>query len=144
VSVALRDRPTSNEWRKHMNVSIYLRMASVGQGENDALVCQKDLAERYCSRRGFTIVGLYCDSGVSGLLPLDRRPAGSRLLSDAHSAKFDRLLVSRLDRLSRDTTLMLSIVAELERCGVRVLSMTENFNRAIARLMVGPHWTLER
>jgi DNA invertase Pin-like site-specific DNA recombinase len=41
-----------------------------------------------------------------------------------------RLLIFKLDRLGRDTRLILNTVAELEKHGVRVRSMTEEFDTA--------------
>jgi site-specific DNA recombinase len=80
----------------------------------------------------------YADDGVSGTVPLESRPAGIRLLEDARQRRFDQLLVFKLDRLGRDTRLILNAVAELEKYGVRVRSMTEEFDTATAtgRLML--------
>ena len=71
---------------------------------------------------------IYADDGVSGTVPLDRRPEGAKLLRDARLKKFDQLLVYKLDRLGRETRLTLEAVAELEKSGVRVRSMTEEFD----------------
>src|SRR5215510_12143215 len=60
------------------------------------------------------------------------RPAGIRLLQAAKQKKFDQLLVFKLDRLGRDARLILNAVAELEKHGVRVRSMTEEFDTATA------------
>ena len=81
---------------------------------------------------------MYADDGVSGTVPLHARPAGARILPDARLHRFDHLLVYRLDRLGRDTRLTLQAVAELEACGVRVKSLTEDFDTATAsgRLML--------
>lgn len=71
-------------------------------------------------------------------MPVEQRPAGIRLLEDARQGRFDQLLVFKLDRLGRDTRLILNAVAELEKHGVRVRSMTEEFDTATAtgRLML--------
>ena len=52
--------------------------------------------------------------------------------------RFDQRLVFKLDRLGRETRLILNSVAELEKYGVRIRSMTEEFDRATAtgRLML--------
>src|SRR6185436_8012272 len=48
------------------------------------------------------------------------------------------LLVYKLDRLGRETRLILNAVAELEKLGVRIRSMTEEFDTGTAtgRLML--------
>ena len=52
--------------------------------------------------------------------------------------EFDQLLVYKLDRLGRETRLIVNAVAESEKPGVRVRSMTEKFDTGIAasRLML--------
>ena len=69
---------------------------------------------------------------------LEDRPEGSQILRDARLGKFDQLLVYKLDRLGRETRLILNAVAELEKHGVRVRSMTEEFDTGTAtgRLML--------
>jgi len=69
---------------------------------------------------------------------LDQRPEGSQILKDASQRKFDQLLVYKLDRLGRETRLILNAVAELEKHGVRIRSMTEEFDTGTAtgRLML--------
>ena len=80
----------------------------------------------------------YADDGVSGTVRLSTGPSVARLLEDARQHKFDQLLVYKLDRLGRETRLILNAVAELEKLGVRVRSMTEEFDTATAtgRLML--------
>ena len=69
---------------------------------------------------------------------LSRAPSVAKLVEDARQHKFDQLLVYKLDRLGRETRLILNAVAELEKLGVRVRSMTEEFDTATAtgRLML--------
>ena len=65
---------------------------------------------------------VYADDGVSGNRSSGARPEGSQILRDAQLGKFDQLLVYKLDRLGRETRLILNAVAELEKLGVRVRS----------------------
>jgi len=76
------------------------------------------------------VSAVYADEGVSGVLPLPSRPAGARILPDARLHRFDQLLVYKLDRLGRETRLTLEAAAELEMCGVRVKSLTGDFDTA--------------
>src|SRR5439155_13854513 len=69
----------------------------------------------------------YADDGVSGVIPLEQREQGARLLEDARAKKFDTLLVYKLDRLGRVPRQILNAVNELEDLGVQVKSLTEPF-----------------
>jgi site-specific DNA recombinase len=121
-----------------MPVAVYLRVSTEEQRERQSIATQRDFASRYCDLHQHTVYANYADDGVTGTLPLEQRPAGIQLLADARNGKFDQLLVFKLDRLGRDTRLILNAVAELEKYGVRVRSMTEEFDTATAtgRLML--------
>jgi site-specific DNA recombinase len=121
-----------------MPVAVYLRVSTEEQRERQSIATQRDFAERYCALHGLTVSRVYADDGVTGTMPLDRRPEGSQVLRDARLKNFDQLLVYKLDRLGRDTRLTLDAVAELEKYGVRIRSMTEEFDTrsATGRLML--------
>jgi len=121
-----------------MAVGVYLRVSTEEQRERQSIATQRDFAVRYTDLHQLPIHAVYADDGVSGTVPVDRRPEGARLLRDARLKKFDQLLVYKLDRLGRETRLTLEAVAELEKCGVRVRSMTEEFDSQtpIGRLMI--------
>ena len=125
-----------------MAVGIYLRVSTEEQRERQSIATQRDFAERYFALHGPVTAVSYADDGVSGTIPLEHRPEGSRLLRDARLKKFDQVLVYRVDRLGRDTRLILNAVDELEKCGVRVRSMTEDFDTATAtgKLMLTMLW----
>ena len=121
-----------------MAVGVYMRVSSEEQRERQSIATQRDFASRFCGLHELTVHGSYSDDGVSGTVPLENRPGGIRLLEAARQRKFDQLLVYKLDRLGRETRLILNAVAELEKHGVRVRSMTEEFETATAtgRLML--------
>jgi site-specific DNA recombinase len=121
-----------------MAVALYLRVSTEEQRERQSIATQNDFALRYCALHQLQIHQTYSDDGVSGTVPVELRPLGQRLLEDAQLHKFDQLLIFKLDRLGRDTRLILNTVAELEKHGVRVRSMTEEFDTATStgRLML--------
>jgi site-specific DNA recombinase len=121
-----------------MAVGIYLRVSTEEQRERQSIMTQREFGERYCALHKLTTHRTYSDDGVSGTIPLERRPEGSQILEDARLGRFDQLLIYRLDRLGRDTRLILNAVAELEKLGVRIRSMTEEFDTGTAtgRLML--------
>jgi len=132
LSVARRDSNVC------MPVAVYLRVSTEEQKERQSIQTQREFAERYCEQHNLSAFHVYADDGVSGTLPLLSRPEGRQILPDARLRRFDQLLVYKLDRLGRETRLTLDAVAELESCGVRIKSMTEEFDTATAsgRLML--------
>jgi site-specific DNA recombinase len=121
-----------------MAVAVYLRVSTEEQRERQSIATQREFAERYCQLHNLPVFRAYADDGVSGTVPLENRPEGSQILKDAVACRFDQLLVYKLDRLGRETRLILNAVAELEKLGVRVRSMTEEFDTGTStgRLML--------
>ncbi|MGD0201859.1 MAG: recombinase family protein [Bryobacteraceae bacterium] len=121
-----------------MAVAVYVRVSTEEQRERQSILTQREFAERYCQLHTLAVDRVYADDGVSGTVPLDQRPEGGQILKDAQLGKFDQLLVYKLDRLGRETRLILNAVADLEKLGVRIRSMTEEFDTGTAtgRLML--------
>jgi site-specific DNA recombinase len=121
-----------------MALAIYARVSTEEQRERQSIRTQTEFAERYCQLHSLNAYRVYADDGISGTVPLEQRPQGSQILQDARLGKFDQLLLYKLDRLGRETRLILNAVAELEKLGVRVRSMTEEFDTATptGRLML--------
>jgi site-specific DNA recombinase len=121
-----------------MAVGVYLRVSTEEQRERQSIATQREFGERYCQLHKLAVSRVYADDGVSGTVPLEQRPDGGQILRDARLGKFDQLLVYKLDRLGRETRLILNAVAELEKLGVRVRSMTEEFDTGTSsgRLML--------
>src|ERR1700730_742933 len=121
-----------------MKVALYLRVSTEEQRERQSIETQRDFGERFCQLHQLQTVRFYVDDGVSVTVPMELRSAGKQVLDDAQKGQFDELLVFRLDRLGRETRLILNVVAELEKFGVRVKSMTEEFDTATSngRLML--------
>jgi site-specific DNA recombinase len=119
-------------------VALYCRVSTEEQRERQSIATQREFGERYCQLHELPVTEFYIDDGVSGTVPLENRPGGKRILDDARRRKFNQLLVFRLDRLGRETRLILNVVAELEKYDIRVRSMTEEFDTATStgRLML--------
>ncbi len=115
-----------------MAVGIYVRVSTEEQRERQSIQTQREFAARYCDLHQLHVFETYADDGVSGTVPIEQRPGTTRLLTDARKGKFDQLLVYKLDRLGRETLLILKAVDELKKLGVRVRSMTEEFDSATA------------
>jgi site-specific DNA recombinase len=92
---------------------------------NVNLATQRDEIDSFCGGRQPSILRTYADGGVSGTIPFGQRPEGRQLLADARLKKFDQLVVYKLDRIGRDAMVILEAVAELAKCGVQVVSITE-------------------
>ncbi len=73
---------------------------------------------------GLLHVRAYLDRGVSGNAPIYQRPALQRLLADARTHTFELLLVHSLERLGRDPSVLLEILAALEPTEITIRSLS--------------------
>src|SRR5437868_6554189 len=93
--------------------AIYVRVSTDQQDSAHQLPdCQ-----RLTTARGWQVVEVYKDDGVSGAA--QRRPQLERMLADAHAGRFKTVIIWSLDRLSRrGIAEVAGIVAKLDAAGV--------------------------
>lgn len=122
-----------------MNTMIYVRVSTIEQAkEGYSIQEQTERLKKYCDAMGWTVYNVYTDAGFSGA-KIDR-PALNRLVRDVQAHKAQKVLVYKLDRLSRaqlDTLYLIEKVFLANQ--VDFVSMSENFDTAtpFGRAMVG-------
>jgi DNA invertase Pin-like site-specific DNA recombinase len=107
-----------------MRVALYGRVSTIDKGQDPEMQL-RELRE-YCERRGWKIAEEYVDAGVSG--SKDSRPALNRLMADAHSRKFDTVLVWKIDRWGRSLKHLVTSLADLDAVGVAFVSLRDNLD----------------
>lgn len=96
----------------------YIRVSSFDQVEGTSLREQERVIRGVAQMRGIVDpydVVIFCDRGVSGSVPLERRPAGKDMMASLR--KGDVIVVSKLDRIFRsmgDSVRMLETFKERE------------------------------
>jgi site-specific DNA recombinase len=107
-------------------VGVYLRVSSEDQADRGTTQTQADELDRWLAAHPtFESVDRYPDDGVSGTIPLAKRPQGARLLRDAAAGRINVVLVYQVDRLGRDALDLLGVRRLLDSLGVRLLSVVE-------------------
>jgi DNA invertase Pin-like site-specific DNA recombinase len=74
--------------------------------------------EAVARHRGWEIVAVYEDQGISGAKGRDKRPQFDRLLRDAVRGKFEILAAWAVDRLGRSLQDLVGTLGELRAAGV--------------------------
>lgn len=116
----------------------YLRVSTEAQTEKYGLDMQRQKILEYCDKNSIIVDRWYVDGGYSGS-KLDR-PEMQRLLLDAQNGEIEKVLVYKLDRLSRDTADTLNLLNKtLPKYGVQIISMTEDlkFENPMDKVMIG-------
>ena len=107
-------------------IATYERVSSDDQKLRETIKNQTEqIARTIKYTPDVTLVNRYVDDGVSGTIPMAKRPDGRRLMEDAAKRLFDEVWVWKIDRLGRDDVDPIIVWQELERNGVRVHSVTE-------------------
>jgi DNA invertase Pin-like site-specific DNA recombinase len=102
---------------KPKRAAIYLRVSTDGQTvENQRLALVA-----VCEQRGWEVVEVYADNGVSGAKGRSQRPGLDTLLKDAARGRFHVVLSWALDRLGRSLLDLLDTLSELEAVGVALV-----------------------
>ena len=130
----VRNRIRENRIR----VALYVRVSSHEQVEGYSIGEQIERLEKYAEALEWDIVKTYVDPGYSG--GNTDRPGLKELLKDIKKGEITKVVVYKLDRLSRsqkDT--MLLIEDEFLAHGVDFVSMSENFDTStpFGRAMIG-------
>jgi site-specific DNA recombinase len=84
---------------EHSRAVGYLRVSTDDQ--NLGIEAQREMISRDAARRGVQVTSWHADEGVSGTLPMARRPAFLEALSAMKASKSTVLFVAKPDRLTR-------------------------------------------
>jgi DNA invertase Pin-like site-specific DNA recombinase len=85
-------------------VVTYLRVSTDAQAEKFSLPAQEKLTREVAARHGWEIAKVYRDEGYSGSW-IEKRPAFYELLQNADRRRFDAVIVTDFDRLTRPDNL---------------------------------------
>lgn len=108
--------------------AIYARVSTDEQAQAGTVQAQLEACRAYCLQQGWEVVQEYIDEGVSGAVPLEARPAGSRLVVDSQAGRFHVVVVSYLDRLSRDVPSGATAYRRLKAQGTPVVAVHQQFD----------------
>jgi site-specific DNA recombinase len=119
---------------KKTRCAIYTRKSSEDglEQEFNSLDAQREACAAYITSQkieGWVLVpDAYDDGGLSG--GSLERPGLQRLLADIRSGKVDRIVVYKIDRLTRSLADFAKIVDILDAAGASFVSVTQSFNTA--------------
>jgi hypothetical protein len=102
-----------------MRTALYARTACLTQDLKSAVELQLEALRNYATQNGMEIVEEFTDAGYSGLGR--NRPGLNRMYEMAGRRGFDVLLTRDPGRLARNSVLQVSLLAELEQCGVTTI-----------------------
>ena len=117
-----------NEDTSHKRVAAYCRVSTDDPNQTSSFELQKNHYEEYIKEhRGWELVGIYADEGISGT-SLAHREEFNRMMNDCTSGKIDMIVTKSISRFARNTVDAISAVRKLAQLKhpVGVLFETEN------------------
>ena len=105
-----------------MNAVIYARYSSSAQTEQ-SIEGQIRVCKEYAETNGIKIINEYIDRAMTGTN--DNRPAFLQMIEDSKKKQFEKVIVYKLDRFSRNRYDNAIYKHLLEQNGVKVISATE-------------------
>ena len=122
-----------------MRVALYGRVSTQEQAEHGYSVGEQlERMRDYCNAMEWDIYKEYVDAGFSGANT--NRPSLQRMIRDIKAGKIDKVLVYKLDRLSRSQKDTLELIEDVFLAnGCDFVSMSENFDTStpLGRAMIG-------
>ena len=113
----------------------YVRVSTAEQArEGWSLTVQRKRVRAYCEARGWRLSRVYADEGISSA---SRRPAFEEMVDDILADGVDAIVAMKLDRLGRSAAGLLSPYEQLEKKGVRIVTIEDGIDTSTAngRLM---------
>jgi DNA invertase Pin-like site-specific DNA recombinase len=97
-----------------LRAALYLRVSTTDQDTER----QEHQLRAVATARGYEIVEVYADNGISGAKGRDKRPAFDRLNKDAVRRRFDIVMAWSVDRISRTVKDLVTFLQELQAVNV--------------------------
>ena len=103
----------------------YLRVSGRGQVDGDGFPRQLNAIDKYAAANGLKVRKVFREEGISGTKELENRPALQELLAAIDSAEVKVVIIEKLDRLARDLMVQETIIGDLRKRGIELVSVAE-------------------
>lgn len=103
----------------------YCRVSGQGQIEGDGITRQRLSMMQYALEHDLEVVEVFEELGVSGTKDLEYRPALQALYARLQSSGITKIIVEKLDRVARDLMIQETILGDLGRRGIELISVAE-------------------
>lgn len=109
---------------KIKRAALYVRVST----DHQTVENQVSELRQVAGRRGWDVVEVYRDAGISGAKGRDKRPGLDAMLNDANRRKFDVVMSWAIDRLGRSLIDLLGTIQHLEAVGVDLYLEQQNID----------------
>jgi site-specific DNA recombinase len=107
-------------------VASYGRVSTLEQARGISIAAQLERLRNYAKFKEWTIAREFTDGGWSG--KDDNRPGLKSLMSAARRGDVDIVIITKIDRLMRNTRRLLQYVDEFKKLGIRFIATDDNID----------------
>src|SRR5438874_392404 len=111
--------------KAHARVGLYTRISEDRDGQQTATARQREDCHGFAQRKGWEVAEEFEDVDISAFSTKVRRPEFERMLVSLRTGDIDRLVVWKLDRLTRQQRDLARVVEACEPRKAFVASVTE-------------------
>jgi DNA invertase Pin-like site-specific DNA recombinase len=128
----------------------YLRVSGVDQVSGFGFDRQQSAIDKFAAANDIQIIKFYREEGITGKSELDGRPSLQQLIVDLFSNGVQLVLIEKLDRLARALIVQETIIQDLTRRNIKIISVTEpdvcsdDPTRTMIRQILGAFFEYER
>jgi len=108
-----------------MRVFGYARVSTEEQVKSGSLDQQREAIRSYCKSRGYELVRLFTDAGVSAL---SHRPEWEELMRRLEAGEAEAVVVTKLDRWGRSVKDLVTSIDQLQRWGIAFVSIGDSID----------------
>lgn len=125
VNLLFRIRYNADMERHPRKAFAYLRVSGKSQIDGDGFIRQLEAVRKYATANSLKVVRVFREEGVSGTKELANRPALQDMMAALYTNGVRLVLIEKLDRLARDLMVQETILAEMRKHGIEVISVAE-------------------
>ena len=111
---------------KGKKTALYIRVSTEMQVDKDSLTTQEEQLVDYCKKHGVTQYKIYKDKGFSA--KDTNRPELEKLLRDIKNKEIERVITTKLDRISRSLADLLKLIELFQDHAVDYVSIGNNID----------------
>jgi DNA invertase Pin-like site-specific DNA recombinase len=103
----------------------YLRVSGNSQVDGDGFLRQLETIKGYAKAQNIRIAHVYQEKGVSGTKDWEDRPAWMEMMTAILNNGVRTVIVEKLDRLARDLIVQETIIGDMRKRGLELISVHE-------------------
>jgi len=129
MTIRLKEKPPDKIIPEIINVLAYARVSDPSQVKRESSIPNQIASiEKYCIFKGWKLIRVYTDAGISGGKGRDERPQLRQLMEDVENDECNIVLTTKIDRFARDVTELFDCIKIMDAHHVAFVAPDDNID----------------